>query len=159
VDVAFQGELNLIRDLPRDLALQRQEILQLAIILASPHVRLVLRLDELGRDSDVVGVPADAPFDDVLHAELAPDLIQRRLAALVTHHGSARDHSQVPGIEISDLHDHFFGQSVAEIVLAGIAGEVLKREDGEHDPCGGRLRDRGAGPHGPCREGRGDENG
>ena len=64
-----------------------------------PHVRLILRLDQLSRDSHLVRIAAHASFENVLHPEFAADLIHLFLGMFVVHHGRARDHPQMLRIE------------------------------------------------------------
>ena len=104
-------------------------------------MRMVLCRNELRRNPDRVRIPPHAALEHVLHAQLTPDLVQRRPAALVPHHGGPGDHAQALGVAVPQLHDHLFREAVAEILLPSVPGEVLKGQHGEHDPlCPGSWR-------------------
>jgi hypothetical protein len=55
------------------------------------------------------------------------------------HDGGAPDKAQVLRIEVPELRDHFLGQAVAEVLLAGVSSEVLERENRQHQSSTGRL--------------------
>jgi hypothetical protein len=57
----------------------------------------------------------------------------------VVHYGGARDHTEALWIKASELRDHFLGQAVTEVVLAGVSSEVLEGKNREHQSSAGRL--------------------
>jgi len=48
------------------------------------------------------------------------------------HHRSTRDYAEVLRIEIPQLGEHLFRQSIVEVFLSRVAREVLERKDCEH---------------------------
>ena len=72
---------------PDDLVLQREQILELAIVAVGPEMMAGVRLDQLGRDAHPVARAPRAALDHVADAELAPDLLDRYRPPLV---GEAR---------------------------------------------------------------------
>ena len=69
--------------LPDDLVLQREQVLEVAVVAVGPEVVPGLGLDQLGGHAEPVARPAGAALEHVAHAELAPDLLDRHGAALV----------------------------------------------------------------------------
>ena len=57
----------------RDLVLQIENVLQLAIVMFRPHVVAGLGIDELCCNSHPVAGPAHAALDDVAHTEFISD--------------------------------------------------------------------------------------
>jgi hypothetical protein len=98
-------------------------------------VRLIARSNQLRDDADMVCLTAKTPFQDKIDAELPCNLCNVLRSPLVGHHRRASDHAQVRRIEPSEFGDHLFGQSVADELLLRIAGEVLERQNREHDPA------------------------
>ena len=130
-----ERELDPGRDGARHLALQREHVLQVALVALGPELRLVAGLDQLGGDADPAGVVADAALDDVVHAQVAPDRGDVAARALVPHRRGARDHRQALGLQASELGDHLLGQPFAEVLLLGVAAQVLERQHRElHAP-------------------------
>ena len=89
-----QLNLNLVGDGARDVALQRQDIPQVALVLLGPQVRIRRRVNQLGGDSDASLRPQDRAFDDGIDVERLRDLGQWLSSALVAHDRRARDHTQ-----------------------------------------------------------------
>ena len=58
----------------RDLVLQRKDLGQCALEAIGPQMHPVQRIDELAGDAHSIARPADAPFEDIPHAQLAADL-------------------------------------------------------------------------------------
>ena len=71
------------------------------------------------------------------------------MVALVAHDRGACNHAKPLGIEPPDLDNHLLRQSVTEVILAGVARQVLERQHGQHQsPLSLWLRPR-AGRHEP----------
>src|ERR1035437_3723901 len=130
--MAAESKLNLVRDFPRNLALHNQQAFQFAVISPRPDVCLIVHSNQLGGDANVLRIAAHSALKQVLDSEFTADLFQRRRAVLVMHDRCTGDHPQALGVEIPHLRNHLFGQTVAEVVLRGIAGEVVEWEHGEH---------------------------
>ena len=60
------------------------------------------------------------------------------------------------GVDAAEVGDHLLGQPVTEVLLLGIAGEVLERQHGQHDPHGRRGRPRD-GQNPDCVAAEGDQ--
>ena len=95
-------------------------------------MRLILRLNQLCTNPHFVGITPDAPFQEILRAQLAANLVHLLLRVLVAHHRCARDYSEMLRIRVAQLRDHFLGKSVAEILLRWITGEIFERKHGHH---------------------------
>jgi hypothetical protein len=138
--VVAEGQLDFVGHLLRDFVLQGQQAGHVAVILPRPDAGLVLYLNQLCRDAHVIGIASNTPLQHIFNSQLATDLRQLRLAVVVVHDGSSRDHSQSLRIEASQLGDHLLGEPITEIVLRGIAGEVLERQHRQHNPPSFGLR-------------------
>src|ERR1700733_14808283 len=104
-----------------------------------PDVRLVLRTDQLRCYPHLVSIPPHTSFEQILDAELTPDLIHRLLRVFVVHHGSSRYHPKALWISVAELRNHFLSESVAEVFLRNITCQVFKRQHGKHDLAGGKT--------------------
>src|SRR5438552_1016843 len=87
---------DLPRDRRRELALEREEVPRVALVMAGPEVAVGRRVHELRGDPHAPGAPRDRALDDAVDTQLARDLGQWLAAALVAHHGLARDHPHGP---------------------------------------------------------------
>ena len=131
------------RDSGGDLALQREEIERVTLVLFGPDMPLGLRLNELRRDSNAIADSANARLEQIRDAELARDFVGSLRRVLVVHRRRAGDDPKSRGVGSTQMGDHLLGQPVAEVLLFGIAGQVLERQHGQHDPAAvrGRRRD------------------
>src|SRR5712692_3179569 len=77
--------LNSVRDGLRYLVLQREDILEVAIVTFSPYVSIGGRVDELRGDSDLPSRAQHASLDDPIHAQLSSDLGQGLVGTFVAH--------------------------------------------------------------------------
>ncbi len=48
------------------------------------------------------------------------------------HGGGAGDDAKLVGVEVPELGDHLFGQPVAEVLLVGVAAQVLEGQHRQH---------------------------
>ena len=94
------------------------------------------RVDQLPGDAHPVAGLAHAAFEHVAHAELLRHLLHGDRLALVGEGRVARDDEEPrqPRDCGRDLLDH----AIDEILLLGIAGQVLKRQDHERRLVGER---------------------
>src|SRR5439155_14984232 len=84
-----QRERQRAGDASREVVLQRQDARELALEAVGPALGLIANLDESCGDADSRSLPPCAPFEHVVDAEVAPDLIDRRRAVLVSHRRGA----------------------------------------------------------------------
>src|ERR1700730_17343144 len=85
-------QLNVERngDPARDLVLQREQIARVAVETLSPQMSVGLGIDQLRVDADLVTRPTDASFEDITHAQLAPDLLHFYRLVPIGERGIAR---------------------------------------------------------------------
>jgi len=71
------GELHLQGGcyLHRYLIMYRKNLIEFSIVTFSPKVIPSGRINQLGRDSELIPTPADAAFEHVLHSQLAAHLL------------------------------------------------------------------------------------
>ena len=109
------------------LVLDREDVLELAVVALGPDVPVGLGIDQLHRDAHAVARLAHAALDHVLHAELRRHLLDPDRAVLVHEGRVARDHEQVA--KARERGDDVLGQAVGEELLLGIAAHVDERQD------------------------------
>ena len=114
-------------DRRRDLVLDREDVLELAVVALGPDVPVGLGIDQLHRDAHAVARLAHAALDHVLHAELRRHLLDADRAVLVHEGRVARDDEQVA--KARERGDDVLGQAIGEELLLGIAAHVGERQD------------------------------
>ena len=97
---------------------------------------LGLAVDKLNSDSDPIPRLANAPFGDVVHPELARDLLGLDGLALVHEHGVAGDHEQLA--EARHFGDDVLSEPVDEKLLLRVAAHIVERQNGDRGPFGAR---------------------
>src|SRR5437773_11416331 len=94
--------------------------------------------DQLRGHAHLLAIAAHAAFDNVAHAELAPDLAHIAAFAL-----ELEDRGACDDLELRHLGEHvqeFFGHAVREIILVGFAAHVGKGQDGDRITISHRRR-------------------
>ena len=86
-----------------------------------------IRIEKLGGDADRRAGLAHAAFKHVSDTEIAPDLAHVNRLTFVAECGVARDHEQV--FEEGQFGNDLFGQPIDEIILFGIAGKIVERQN------------------------------
>ena len=89
-----QPKLQGVDDLPRNLLLDREHVLDAARVFLGPYMRIVLSVDELGRNAKAHAGTADAAFEQVANLQLSRDGSQVLVRALEVHRGGPGDHAQ-----------------------------------------------------------------
>src|SRR5690348_13347106 len=90
----LQARLDDADHLVSDLVLKRENVVQRAVEPVGPEMRARLRLDQLGGDAQTIARLAHAALDDIVNAELSPDLADVDGLTLVDEARIARDHKQ-----------------------------------------------------------------
>ena len=108
------------------LVLDREDVLEVAIVALGPDMVVGIGVDQLHGDPHPVARLAHAAFDHVLDAELRRDVLDLDRLALVDEGRVARDHEQLP--EPRQLGDDVLGQAVGEEFLLGVAAHVGERQ-------------------------------
>ena len=122
-------------DVRRHLVLDRENVLELAVVALGPDMRFGLAVDELDGDAHAVGGLAHASFHDVVDAEFLGDAARRHRLALVREDGVARDDQEVA--KARQLGDDVLGQPVGEELLLRIAAHI---DEGQHGDRGDARR-------------------
>src|ERR1700726_1971948 len=74
------------------------------------------------------------------YAELVADLPDAFRGRFKLHGRGSGDHPEALRAQASDLGDHLLCQPVAEVVVLVARGEVLDRQDHQHDPTNDAFR-------------------
>ena len=99
-------------------------------------MRLIPCPHELSADPYAFGSAPHAALDHVIDVHLAGDLRGIFASAFVVHGRGSGNHLKLLRRKTGQLCDQFFGHSVGEILLRGIAAEVLERQHQKsHLPC------------------------
>ena len=152
-DLFREAELELQRvdDLVRDLLLDVEDVVELALVGVAPDLAVGLDVDELDRDSHRILEPAHAAAHYVARAELAPDGLGILLRTLELHRGPARHELDL--IDHRQACDQFLGEAVAEIIGFLVGADVVERQHGKRALrrrafCAGTRRNRRSRPRG-----------
>src|SRR5262250_2735459 len=114
--------------------------MNVSVVVASPEVSLVARLNESRRNSQAVSFAAHAAFKDVGGAQGAAYARDVLITFLEGHRRSARDDSEALRLQPPEARNHLLGQAVAEIILLRVAAQILERQHGQYDFPGWRNR-------------------
>src|SRR5260370_40963028 len=104
---------------------------------------LVARLDQLAGYANSLAVAPNAALQHAVDVQFGSNFSNGFLCCLVLNGGGARDHSQPLGVELSEMGDHFLGQSAGKIFLLDTATQVLEGKYEEHFLYRRRSRFRG----------------
>ena len=98
LDGQFLGSRDLgvqpLGDFLRNLALDRKQVVQIALVLFGPDVRVRARVDQLRIHMKPGTAPANASLQHMRYSQLVADLTHIPLAAIV-HHAGPADHLQI----------------------------------------------------------------
>ena len=136
-----QGDAQRLRDAARDLVLDGEHVLELAVVALGPRRVAGAGLDELRRDPEAVAGAADAPLEHVRRVELLADLGCRDRLVAEADHLRAREDPELR--DLRELGDDVFGHPVAEVLVVLHAAQVLEVEDGHRFLRRRRRRRRG----------------
>jgi hypothetical protein len=144
-----------VGQLRHDLVLKIEQVGDVFVESVGPEMRAGFGVDKLGVDAHPVLIALHRAFEHVPHVELLADLLGVEVLALVGERSIARDHETVA--DARQVGGEVFGDSVGEIILGGIAGEVGEGQDHDREMLGlgrgGGVRGDGRGR--VCRNRRG----
>jgi hypothetical protein len=117
-----QLHLEGIDDAVGDLVLEREDVVQAAVVAIGPEMPAAAAVDQLDGDAHAVPGLAHAALEDMADAERARRLTHFDRLALVGEDRVARDHEQRG--HARQVGDDVLGEAVGEILLLGIAADV-----------------------------------
>ncbi len=109
--------------------LNREDVLEIAVVALGPDMVAAFGLDELGGDAHPVPGLAHAALDDVIDTQLAPDLADIDRLALEGERRVAGDHEQ--RAEAREFSNNVLGDAVGEVLLLGVARHVVEGQHGD----------------------------
>ena len=133
-------EPDLLRDRRAELLLQPEHAGELAVVELRPHLDLIARTNQLGRDAHAAALGANGAFQKVVGAELAPDLGEGLGLTFGERGGDPADDAEPVGVDLPEPRDDLLGQAVGQVRSIRIATEVLERQDGDGHADGGASR-------------------
>src|SRR5947209_559865 len=114
-----------------NLGLQCNDVFEIAIEALGPYMHLVAYSNQLRSDANPRSCLAHAAFEHVIHSKFLPNLVDAFAAVLVLHRRGAGDHSETIWVHSPKLGDHLLGHAIGEVLLAGIASEILEWQNNQ----------------------------
>jgi hypothetical protein len=132
LDRTFLGgrefRLQLVGDAFGNVALDGEDVGQIAIVGLRPEVHVVAGVDQLRDHAHFVGRALHAALDHMRHAQLLSNLSQIALrSCLVLHHRSPADHAQVGNL--GQMAQNLILHAIREERVFRIAAQILERKN------------------------------
>ena len=124
---AEQFDLQLPDHVGRDLVLDGEDVVELAVVGLRPQLGAGRRIDQLHGDPHRVAGPAHRAFQYVRHVQGAGDVGDRHVLALERERGGTRRHLQLRNLR--QQVQQVLGDAVGEIVLVLVGTHV---DEGQH---------------------------
>src|SRR5439155_6054890 len=139
--IAARAEFDLQRrdDGPRNILLDSEHILELAVVCIRPQLVPIAGAHELRRDANAVAAAPDAPLEYGTDVQLAADLVHVDLPALELERRRPCGHPD--SFDAAQGGDQFVSQAVAEVLLISVRTQIGK---GKHRRGRGGRRSRRA---------------
>src|ERR1700722_13136657 len=118
-----------------DFGLQREDIVQVAIVALGPEVLVTRTVDQLGGDAYAATRLAHAAFEDEADLEFAREFEDINMLALVHKRAVARNDGQCRNL--AQISDDVLGDAVAEVLLLLIATHIGEGQDADRDAWNG----------------------
>src|SRR5438132_6397190 len=119
----------LLRDVARDLFLDREDVGELAVVLFAPELSAVADVDQLRLNRQAIGELCYASGNDRLDLQLISDVLRVRIFPLEAEHRAARHHLEL--WKLRHAVDDAFRDAVAQVVALRIIGCVHERQHGQ----------------------------
>ena len=126
---AEQRDLELLDHVGRDLVLDREDVVELAVVGLRPQVRVGAGLDQLRRDPDRVARLAHRAFEHVRHVQRARDLRDSDFLALERERRGARRHLQLRNLR--QQVQQFLRDAVGEVLVRLVLAHVDEWQHGD----------------------------
>src|SRR4030095_10522097 len=137
-------------DLLRDLTLDGKQLVQIAIVLLSPHVCVRACVDQLSVETKMRAGSADAAFQNMRYPQIISDLTEISFATLI-HNTRPTDDFQVG--DFGQLGQHVVLHTIHERAVFFLLAQIFKRQNGDsicyrttdkftfpNDPASGRYQ-------------------
>ncbi len=121
-----QRDAQRLRDLARDLVLDLEHVLHLAVVTLRPQREVGLRVHQLGVDAQPRAGAAQAAGEHAGRLELLADLRRRHLLVAIGEHGGTRE--DVQPADLRELGDDVLGDPVAQVLVLLHPAQVLEVE-------------------------------
>src|SRR5438128_3375205 len=137
--------MKLVSDFLRDLALDCEHVVQIAVILINPDVGIGPRVDQLRIQMKMRAGPADAALQNVRYPQLVTDLAHISFAAVI-HDTRPADDFQVG--DLRKLGQNVVLHAIGKGRLFLLLAEIFKRQNGDSGCY--RMPDHFTFPHDPA---------
>ena len=128
---------HLVDDRPRNLVLNREHVVQVAVVALGPELVAVAHVGQLHRDAQAVAGLAHRAFENRRHVEALADLGDLDRLALVLERGNARGDAHA--VERAQIGDELVGDPVAEVLLVPARAHVGEGQHGNRRTVGRPL--------------------
>src|SRR5438477_385874 len=119
--------LELVSNRLCDLALNGEDIREIAIVSLRPKMRVIACIDQLRINAHAIGCALHAALEHMRHSKLFADFAQIAFyAALIMHHARAADHLQVG--DLRQVSEYFVLHTIGEIGVLLLVAEILERQ-------------------------------
>ena len=127
------AEGDLLGHLARHFTLQVEHVFEIAVVAIAPQRLVPARRNELHTDADALPEKQGRALDDGVYVQLARDVGERLVHALVAHGAGARDDAQA--LQPREVRDERLRHAVHEVFLGRIVRDVFERQHGQRaDP-------------------------
>ena len=116
-------------DLLRHVALNRERIVQRAVVSLRPDLRVRRRVNQLHVDAQAPSFYLHAPLHHAPHPQLARNLPQGGLAAFVAYHRRSADYLERR--HLGQFGQKLLVQPAREVGMRSLGAQVLKRQHGD----------------------------
>src|SRR5215469_16778428 len=110
----------------RHLILKIEDLVEGAVEPVGPKMSTIEGIDQLRSDADAAASPAHRPFENIAHAELAPDLLHIHVLTFVGKTRIAGDDKQPA--DAAECHNDFLYHPVGEVFVLSIAADIGERQ-------------------------------
>src|SRR5439155_23566868 len=121
-------DMKLRGDFLRDLALDCEQVIQIAVVLFHPDVGIGPRVDQLRVQMKMRAGPADAALQNVRYPQLVTDLAHIPFAAVI-HHTRPADDFEAGNLR--QLGQNVVLNTVGKGCVLFLLAQVFKRQDGD----------------------------
>ena len=125
--VGGEGCFELGCDRLRELTLEREDVLQFAIISFRPNLTVGLGIDELGVNSHAIARNLHASLQHVRNVQVATDLLQISILAAVRCDTTAADDLQIS--HLAEISQNIVLNTIGEIRRRAVVTQIFEGQD------------------------------
>src|SRR6266436_4896272 len=93
---------------------------------------LFCSLDQLGGNAHAVSTAPNAPLQQIAHTQFPGNLRGSLLGVFVSYSRGSCDHSELGGLELAELGNHFLRKTIGKVILVRVPAQIYKGKDRQH---------------------------